>query len=85
MTDSPLTPDDPAAGREHQPTAATPLWVKVFGIIAIAVLLIFAAVMFTQGPGGHGPGRHSGSLDRDGHAPVYSLTQSHAPLEHDRG
>jgi hypothetical protein len=39
----------------------TPRWVKVFGIIAFLVILLFVVLMFTRGPGGrHGPSRHFG-------------------------
>ena len=37
---------------------ATPRWVKVFGIIALIVVLALVVLMFTRGPGGHGPARH---------------------------
>jgi hypothetical protein len=40
------------------PYPGTPRWVKVFGIIALAVLLLFVFLIFTRGPGGHGPARH---------------------------
>jgi hypothetical protein len=37
----------------------TPRWVKVFGIIALAVVLLFVILLLTRGPGGgHGPSRH---------------------------
>ena len=37
----------------------TPRWVKVFGVIALAVVLLFVILLLTRGPGGgHGPGRH---------------------------
>jgi hypothetical protein len=42
------------------PYPGTPRWVKVFGIIALVVVLLFVILMFTRGPGGHGPGRHTG-------------------------
>lgn len=38
----------------------TPRWVKVFGIIAVVVVLLFVIMLFTGG-GEHGPGRHTGS------------------------
>lgn len=41
----------------------TPRWVKVFGIIALVVVLLFLILMFTRGPGGRGehtPFRHFG-------------------------
>lgn len=34
----------------------TPRWVKVFGIIAIVLVLLFLIMQLTGG--GHGPGRH---------------------------
>ena len=38
---------------------STPRWVKVFGIIALAlVLLVVILLLAGGGPGGHGPGRH---------------------------
>jgi hypothetical protein len=46
-----LSPDpDP----ESNDTGGTPRWVKVFGIIALALVLLFVILMLT----GHGPGRH---------------------------
>jgi hypothetical protein len=38
----------------------TPRWVKVFGIIAIGVVLLVVILLLTGGPGRHGPGRHRG-------------------------
>ena len=53
-------------------TAGTPRWVKVFGIIAL-VLVVLVAVMLIAGRGGHGPGRHAhgddGSGDHAGRPP----------------
>jgi uncharacterized membrane protein len=46
---------------DSPPYPGTPRWVKVFGIIAFVVVLLFVILMFTRGPGGHGPGRHTGS------------------------
>jgi len=43
---------------ELPPYPGAPRWVKVFGIIALVVVLLFVALLFTRGPGGHGPGRH---------------------------
>lgn len=39
--------------------ASTPRWVKVFGIIAVIVILLFVGLMLFGG-GRHGPGRHFG-------------------------
>lgn len=42
------------------PYPGTPRWVKVFGIIAIGLVLLVVILLLTGGPG-HGPGRHMGS------------------------
>jgi ABC-type transporter Mla subunit MlaD len=56
-------------------TAGTPRWVKVFGIIAL-VLVVLVVVMLVTGRGGHGPGRHTLSGDTSGHrAPTGAHTQ----------
>jgi hypothetical protein len=47
-----------APDRGPSPYAGTPRWVKVFGVIAIVVILLFVTALFTRGPGGHGPRRH---------------------------
>jgi hypothetical protein len=39
-------------------TAGTPLWVKVFGVIALVVVVV-VVVMLVTGRGGHGPSRHT--------------------------
>jgi len=55
---------------EDAPTAGTPRWVKVFGIVAL-VLVVLLVVMIIAGRGGHGPGRHTGDIipfaDAGGH------------------
>jgi ABC-type transporter Mla subunit MlaD len=35
--------------------AGTPRWVKVFGIVALVVVVLFVVLLLT---GGHDPGRH---------------------------
>lgn len=42
--------------------AGTPRWVKVFGVIALVVVLLFVALMLFGG-GRHGPRRHLPSGD----------------------
>ena len=42
----------------REPTAGTPRWVKVFGAIALVVIVLFVVVLLVRG-GEHGPGRHS--------------------------
>lgn len=45
-----------------KPTAdrppSTPRWVKVSGIIAIVLILLFVILKLTSVGGGHGPSRH---------------------------
>lgn len=42
--------------------AITPRWVKVFGVIALVVAVLFIVLMFAGG-GRHGPRRHMPSSD----------------------
>jgi hypothetical protein len=46
---------DPSSYPASEPHT-TPRWVKVFGIIALVVVLLFVVLLFA--PGSHGPGRH---------------------------
>jgi hypothetical protein len=48
---------------EPPPYPGTPRWVKVFGIIALGLVLLVAIVVFTGVGGPHGPGRHIPSGD----------------------
>jgi len=64
MAESPPYPDsygdtglEPGGG----PTTGAPRWVKVFGIIALLVVVLVAILLLVGGgPGNHGPGRHTG-------------------------
>lgn len=51
---------------EPPPYPGAPRWVKVFGLIAIILVLLLAVLMFTRGPGGrgHGPQLHTPSSGR---------------------
>ena len=57
------TGDDTVVGPDRGSTTGTPRWVKVFGAIAVAVVLLFVILLLARGPGGHGPSRHTGSAD----------------------
>lgn len=64
-TDRPPDPDHPATdrpglGSRHETTTSTPRWVKIFGIIALALLVVLVVVGLLTG--GHGPGRHTTGL-----------------------
>ena len=64
MTDSPRheNGDDTVAARDRQSIMGTPRWVKVFGTIISAVVLLVLILLLTRGPGGrHGPSRHAPS------------------------
>jgi ABC-type transporter Mla subunit MlaD len=56
--------DDTGAGGERESATSTPRWVKVFGIIALVVVLLFVILLLT---GGHGPSRHTESGDAVSH------------------
>lgn len=53
----PLDPDAGAQPRRPASTA-TPRWVKVAGVIALVVVLVFLALLLIGG-GEHGPTRHT--------------------------
>jgi len=55
-------PPDPDAG-DQEPLAGAPTWVKVFGAIALVVVLLFVVLLVTGRAGDHGPGRHATSDD----------------------
>ena len=73
MVDPPSSPErDASAGRG--PNAGTPRWVKVSGIIALAVVLLLIILLLTGG--NHGPGRHASSRGLGGPlGPVSVATQ----------
>ena len=52
---------------DSPPYPGTPRWVKVFGIIAI-VLLLFVLLNVLTGGGPHGPGRHGSSGEAGAHS-----------------
>jgi hypothetical protein len=71
MADPPPYPDssgDTGDESDRESTTGTPRWVKVFGIIALVVVLAFVIVLVTQGP--HRPGMHGGG---GGEAPASSI------------
>ncbi len=61
------------------PYPGTPRWVKVFGILALVVVLLLVILLLTRGPGGHGPGRHAPFGTAGGHTPPSSVTEDRTP------
>ncbi|MEP6877133.1 MAG: hypothetical protein ABI887_22450 [Burkholderiales bacterium] len=57
MADLPPDRDENTRKRsDFESPASTPRWVKLFGIAAIVVVLLFVALHLTgNSPGGHGP------------------------------
>lgn len=79
MADLPPYPDANSAtdnradlGPDHQAPTGTPRWVKVFGILALILALLFVILMLAGG--NHGPGRH---------LPPASAPSSQAPAPRD--
>ena len=48
---------DTRTGRDRRASPGTPRWVKVFGIITLIVLILFA-ILTVAGGSRHGPSRH---------------------------
>ena len=80
----PDTSDDPGAGPARRSTTAAPRWVKVSAVLALVlVALVGVMVLMGGGPGGHGPGRHTGTGDAGGRTPPAgeppSVQEGHTP------
>jgi len=48
---------------DRGPPTGTPRWVKLFAIVAAALVVLAAAAMLTGLGGSHGPWRHLPSVD----------------------
>jgi hypothetical protein len=66
MADQPSSPkrEDRA---DRGPTAGPPRWVKVFGIITLALIVLLLIVLLAGG--NHGPGRHQSARGYGGQLP----------------
>jgi hypothetical protein len=71
--------ETPMANRPPYPGA--PRWVKVLGIIAIVVVLLFVIMLLA----GHGPGRHAPSGEAEGQVAAFRVMEEHALPESGRG
>jgi hypothetical protein len=72
MADQHSYPDsngDTGVETGHGSPPGIPLWVKVFGIVAL-VLVLLVIIMLFAGGGSHGPGRHIPSSDAGNHIPL---------------
>ncbi len=62
MADLPPDLDSHGDDTDYKPdrgsTTSTPRWVKVFGIIALVLVLLVGIMLLTGVGGEHGPGRH---------------------------
>jgi hypothetical protein len=66
MADRPTSPERDGSA-DGGPTAGPPRWVKVSGIIALALVLLVLIVLLAGG--NHGPGRHQSSRGHGGQLP----------------
>ena len=74
MADQPPTPATGVADVRRGSRPPTPRWVKVFGVIAAVVILLFVILLLTGN--GHGPGRHTGPGGGESRTPPAGV---HAP------
>ncbi len=66
MVETPPPSDNDDTGVGLGLTTGTPRWVKVSGIIALVLVLLFVVVMLTGLGGNHGPRRHTKADDISG-------------------
>jgi hypothetical protein len=52
----------------------TPRWVKIFGIVVVALIVLFVVVQIISG-GNHGPGQHLPSHNAVINTPASSITE----------
>ena len=72
------TGDDTGVGSDRGSTTSTPRWVKVSGIIAIVLVLLFGILLFPGGPY-RGPGDHTPSGASGGQTPPSTVMEDDAP------
>lgn len=80
VTDSPADPsgDHTRAAPRREAVASRPRWVKVSVVLAVLLVVMIGVMLISGGgPGGHGPGRHTGaSSSSDDAGPTF---QPHRP------
>lgn len=76
---NPDTADEGGVGPDRGETSGAPRWVKVFGIIALFLVLLAGIIMVTGIGGQHGPGRHIPSGGSGGRTLLSSVITDYAP------
>ena len=71
MTDQPSSPEREDRA-DRGPTAGPPRWVKVSGIIALALIVLLLILLLAGG--NHGPRRHQSARGYGGQLPSVSTT-----------
>ena len=71
-----MSEERPGGAGRDEAIRRTPLWVKVFGGVALAVVLLFVILLLIGS--GHGPGRHAAS---GSHIDAREPGVRHAPLD----
>ena len=60
----PRTGDETGSTPNGGSSGGTPRWVKVFGIVILAVVVLIVVMIVSGRGGGHGPGRHTGGASQ---------------------
>ena len=76
--DSKPQQDPPAGGSDPEAGPGMPRWVKLFLLVGLAMVLLFAVATVTGVAGDHGPGRHGGG----GGTPAVHEDGGHKPPFH---
>ena len=70
------TPHEQETQLRHE-AEGTPRWVKVFGVVALVLVVLFVILLLTGRGGGHGPRRHAVPVDPG--TPAAGVAAAHAP------
>ena len=71
----PGSDDNTGARPERESITGAPRWVKVFGIVALVLVLLVGCLLLISDRN-HGPGRHTSSGDAGGRAPLSGIMLS---------
>lgn len=75
--------DNTGVGSDRESTSGTPRWVKVLGIIALVVILLFVISLLAGVR--HGPGLHTPSGDAGGQYVTTSVIEGYTSPSDDQG